>query len=81
MHSLLIGGFFDGVAGVVFCSFVKSGEQSAIDAVLSEFAPKFGVPVYCGFPFGHTPECATIDFGRKAVVKNCELTFPAVVGN
>ena len=81
LHTLLDGRFFDGAAGVVFCSFVQCGEQPEIDAVLAEFAPRVGVPVYCGFPFGHTSECATIDFGREAAVVNGELTFPAVVGN
>ena len=80
LQTLIDRKFFDGAAGVVFCSFVRCGERSEIDAVLAEFAPRFGVPVYCGFPFGHTSECATIDFGRRAVVKNGELTFPAAVG-
>ena len=81
LQSLLECKFFDGAAGVVFCSFVRCGTKPEIDAVLAEFAPKFGVPVYCGFPFGHTPECATVDFARRAVVKNGELIFPATVGN
>ncbi|MBP5531599.1 MAG: LD-carboxypeptidase [Lentisphaeria bacterium] len=81
LRTLLDRKFFDGAAGVVFCSFVQSGTPSEIDAVLAEFAPKAGVPVYCGFPFGHTPECATIDFGRKAIIENGELSFPAVTGD
>ena len=80
LRTLLDGNFFDGAAGVVFCSFVRCGEWAEIEAVLTEFAPRTGVPVYCGFPFGHTPECATIDFSRQAVVKNGELIFPALVG-
>lgn len=80
LQSLLECKFFDGAAGVVFCSFVQCGEPSEIDAVLAEFAPRFGVPVYCGVPFGHTAECVTIDFSRKAVIENGELSFPAVLG-
>ena len=81
LQSLLECKFFDGAAGVVFCSFVQCGERPEIDAVLAEFAPKFGVPVYRGFPFGHTPECATVDFSRKAVVENGEIVFPSAVVN
>ena len=68
--------FFAGAAGVVFCHFIRSGEKAEIDAVLREFAPKFGVPVYTGFPFGHSPDCCTIDFRRKAVIENGKLVFP-----
>lgn len=70
--------FFDGAAGVVFCQFVKSGKMAEVNAVLAEFAPKFGVPVYRGFPFGHSSRCATIDFRRQVVIKDNRLTFPAV---
>ena len=80
LRTLIDRKFFDGATGVVFCSFVRCGKSAEIDAVLKEFAPKPGIPVCRGFPFGHTPECATVDFGRKAVVKSGELTFPAVIG-
>jgi muramoyltetrapeptide carboxypeptidase len=79
LQTLIDRKFFDGAAGVVFCHFVRSGKAEEVNAVLADFAPKFGVPVYCGFPFGHSPECATIDFGRKVVIKDGELTFPAIV--
>ena len=76
LQGLLERKFFAHAAGVVFCHFIRSGRMAEIDAVLDEFAPKFGVPVYTGFPFGHSPECCTIDFSRKVVIKNGELTFP-----
>ena len=79
LQTLIDRKFFDGAAGVVFCQFVRCGKTAEIDAVLKEFAPKFGVPVCTGFPFGHSSRCATIDFRRKAVVNNNQLTFPAVV--
>ena len=78
LQSLLECKFFDGAAGVVFCQFVKSGKMVEVNAVLEEFAPKFGVPVYRGFPFGHSSRCATIDFSRPVVIKDNKLTFPAV---
>jgi len=76
LRGLIESKFFAGAAGVVFCHFIRSGSPAEIDAVLKEFAPKFGVPVYRGFPFGHSPECCTIDFSRKVVIKDGELTFP-----
>ena len=77
LQTLIDRKFFDGAAGVVLCQFVKCGEAAEVNAVLAEFAPKFGVPVYRGFPFGHSSRCCTIDFRRKVVVKNGELSFPA----
>ena len=77
LQTLIDRKFFDGAAGVVFCQFIKSGKAAEVKAVLEEFAPKFGVPVYRGFPFGHSSRCATIDFSRQVVIKNNELTFPA----
>ena len=52
--------------------------QAEVDAVLEEFAPKFGIPVYRDFPFGHSPRCYTLDFSRRAVIRNSAITFPAV---
>ena len=70
--------FFEGAAGVVYCQFFRCGKAEEVNAVLEEFAPKFGVPVYRGFPFGHSARCATIDFSRPVVIKDNKLTFPAV---
>ena len=78
LQTLLDRKFFDGAAGVVFCQFIKSGKASEVNAVLAEFAPKFGVPVYRGFPFGHSSRCAAVDFRRKVVITDNRLTFPAV---
>ena len=79
LQILLDRKFFDGAAAVVFCQFIKCGKAAEINAILTEFSPKFGVPVYSGFPFGHSSRCATIDFSRQVVIKNNQLTFPAVV--
>ena len=78
LQTLIDRKFFDGAAGVVFCQFVRSGKAAEIKAVLDEFAPKFGVPVYRGFPFGHSSRCATVDFRRPVVIKDNAVTFPAV---
>jgi len=77
LQTLLDRKFFDGAAGVVFCQFVRCGRAAEVHAVLKEFAPKVGVPVHYGFPFGHSSRCATVDFRRPVTVKNGELTFPA----
>lgn len=71
-------GFFDGTAGVVFCQFARCGPAAEVEAVLKEAAPAIGVPVRCGFPFGHTSRSVTIDFRRQAVVEGNTVVFPAV---
>ena len=76
LQELIDRKFFNGAVGVVFGHFIRSGSQAEIDAVLKELAPEFGVPVYAGFPFGHSPECCTIDFRRRLEIKNGELVFP-----
>ena len=77
-QTLLDEKFFDGAAGVVFCCFTKTGaDQATVDTLLKEIAPKLGVPVYMNFPFGHRNISYTIDFSRKAVIKNNTVTFPA----
>lgn len=77
-QTLLDEKFFDGAAGVVFCCFTKTNSDKAtVDALLKEVAPKLGVPVYMNFPFGHRNISYTIDYSRKAVIKNNTVTFPA----
>ena len=77
MQTLLDEKFFDGAAAVVFCSFIRTGDDKGAEALLKEFAPKLGVPVYMGFPFGHNHRSRTIDFQREVVIKNNQVYFPA----
>lgn len=77
LNQLLEQGFFQKAAGVVFCHFTRCGSEAEIAAMLAEIAPKLGVPVYSGFPFGHAPDCYTIDFQREVVIESNALTFPA----
>ena len=70
--------FCKGASAVVYGQFIRCGEKAEVDAVLEEFAPKFGVPVYRDFPFGHSPQCYTLDFSRRAEIRNNTITFPAV---
>lgn len=81
LRKLVARKFFDGAAGVVFCQFVRCGEEEEVDAVLKEVAPELGVPVCRGFPFGHSSRCATIDFRRRVVVEDGMLAFPAAAGD
>lgn len=70
--------FLDGAAGIVFCQLTKGDKMELLMPVLKEFAPKFKVPVYLGFPFGHHTRNLAIDYSRNVVISNGVLTFPAV---
>ncbi|MBO5723249.1 MAG: LD-carboxypeptidase [Lentisphaeria bacterium] len=70
--------FFDGAAGIVFCHLTRGDKKEVLMPVLKEFAPKFKVPVYLGFPFGHHTRNLAIDFSRDVVISKGVLTFPAV---
>ena len=69
--------FLDGAAGIVFCHFTRGDKMDVILPILKEFAPKFKVPVYLGFPFGHHPKNLVIDYSRNVVITDGVLTFPA----
>ena len=77
-QTLLDRKFFDGAAGVVFGHFLRSGTPAEMDAAMKEFASKLSVPVYRGFPFGHSVNLYTIDFSRRVEIKDSRVTFPAV---
>jgi muramoyltetrapeptide carboxypeptidase len=70
--------FLDGAAGIVFCHLTRGDKLEVLMPILKEFAPKFNVPVYLGFPYGHHPKNLAIDFSRNVVITNGVLTFPAV---
>ena len=48
-----------------------------MEAAMNEFASKLTVPVYRGFPFGHSSKCYTIDFSRRVEIKDSKVTFLA----
>ena len=77
LQLLLDRKFFAGAKAVVYCHFLRCGDPGQVEAVLAEFAPKFGIPVYRGFPFGHSPQCCTIDFRRPVRIENNAVIFPA----
>lgn len=55
-------------AGIVFCHFTRGDNMDVIIPILKEFAPKFKVPVFMGFPFGHHTRNLAIDYSRVAVI-------------
>ena len=77
-QTLLDKKFFAGASGVVLCHFLRCGDPAQVEEVQKEFIPKFGVPVYQGFPFGHSPNCYAIDFRRRVEIRNSTVYFPAV---
>ena len=76
LQKLLDRKFFTRAKAVVYCQFLDCGDPKQVDSILREFAPKFGVPVYQGFPFGHSPDCYTIDFRRPVEIKANAVVFP-----
>ena len=70
--------FFEGATGVVFCQFLRCKDAERIDPIIEEIAPKLGVPVYRGYPYGHSSKLYCIDFTRPVEIKKGQLTFPAV---
>ena len=70
--------FLEGASGIVFCHLTRGDKMDVLLPVLKEFAPKFKVPVYLGFPFGHHTRNLAIDFSRDVVISKGVLTFPAV---
>ncbi len=73
---LIKEGFFKDCAGVVFGHFIRSGTQQEIDAILDDVVKRINKPTYKGFPFGHSSNCYTIDFSRKFVIKDNQITIP-----
>ncbi len=78
LYDLKAKKFFDGVKGVVFCKFARCNPAKEVDAIIREFAPKLGVPVLYGYPFGHVSRCYSIDFTRPVEIKNSSVYFPEV---
>ena len=70
--------FLDGAAGIVFCQLTRGDKIEVLMPIIKEFAPKFNVPVFIGFPFGHHTKNLAVDYSRNVVISNGILTFPAV---
>ena len=77
LNKLLEKKFFKDAAGVVFCQFVRCKDDYKINGILKDFSTKLKLPVYKGFPFGHTSRIYCIDFTRRVSIKNGFVTFSA----
>ena len=79
LDELLAAGFFKGASAVVFGHITRfSDKPKNLDAAINEFAQKVDIPVYRGFPFGHTAQNLVIDFARPAEIKGNTIIFPAL---
>lgn len=78
---LRLAGVFREVAGVILGDFGTS-ENGEMDAVLHDRLGDLGVPVACGFPFGHIDNNWTLPLGVRAHLDadagTLELLEPAV---
>lgn len=78
LDELLAAGFFNGASGIVFGHISRSPDKAkTINAMIKNFANKVNIPVYRGFPFGHSSRNLVIDFTRPATIKNDIIIFPA----
>jgi muramoyltetrapeptide carboxypeptidase len=56
-------GWFDGVRGIAVGTFWECGD---VGPVLADRLGDLGVPIVCGFPFGHGDQQATLPLGVEA---------------
>lgn len=78
LYELLNKKFFEKSAGVVFGLFASCNPPEELEKVFREIAPKLGVPVYSGYPFGHVPRCYSIDFMRPVRIRDGMVIFPEI---
>ena len=78
LEKLLAKKFFDKAAGIVFCQFVRCNPADEVEKIIDEFALKMKIPVYKGFPLGHTTRHYAVDLQRSAEIKDGKIVFPAV---
>lgn len=78
LEKLLAKNFFDKAAGIVFCQFVRCNPADEVEKIIDEFALKMKIPVYKGFPLGHTTRHYAVDLQRSAEIKDGKIVFPAV---
>lgn len=79
LTQLLLGGWFDGVAGVVLGSWIAEAPAGALLEVLAERLRPLGVPILGGFPIGHGRPQLTVPLGWRVHLDADEpkLTIPA----
>jgi muramoyltetrapeptide carboxypeptidase len=65
-------GWFDGVRGIAVGSFWECGD---VRPVLADRLGDLGVPIVCGFPFGHGDQQATLPLGVEATLDPQQRTL------
>lgn len=68
LTSLLVGGYFSKVSGIVFGSFTQcdpGNDRRTVDDVITERTRALGVPVFSGAPFGHDDANEAFVLGRN----------------
>ena len=78
LEKLLEKKFFEKAAGVVFCQFIRCNPADEVEKIIDEFAPKIGIPVYKGFPLGHSVKHYAVDLQRPVEINGGKIIFPAV---
>jgi muramoyltetrapeptide carboxypeptidase len=71
LTSLISGGHFSRLGGIVFGSFTSCDpgtDRRTVDEVLSERTRALGIPVFAGAPFGHEDENSTFVLGRQVAM-------------
>ena len=77
LEKLLEKKFFEKAAGVVFCQFIRCNPADEVEKIIDEFAPKIGIPVYKGFPLGHSVKHYAVDLQRPVEINGGKIIFPA----
>ena len=78
LEKLLEKKFFEKAAGVVFCQVIRCNPADEVEKIIDEFALKMKIPVYKGFPLGHTTRHYAIDLQRPVEIKDGKIIFPAL---
>ncbi|MCK4729083.1 MAG: LD-carboxypeptidase, partial [Desulfobacterales bacterium] len=66
LSQLRLGGYLDGVAGVILGSFQDCGPLEDVYAIAKEAFRHTGVPVLAGFDLGHGTDNLTVPIGLEA---------------
>ncbi len=78
LTSLLVGGHFARVSGIVFGSFTQcdpAADGRTVLDVVTERTRALGIPVFAGAPFGHDETNEAFVLGRKIKMENKVVSF------
>ncbi len=78
LTSLISGGHFSRLSGIVFGSFASCDpgtDRRTVDDVISERTRALGIPVFAEAPFGHEEDNSTFVLGRQVTMSDGVLRF------